>query len=113
MVIWRKESNGIQLVNPNGIALGFDRGPIFERTCKEQLVRLGPGDRVVMYTDGIPESMDKDHEEFGDKRFYQLIQKVAARNSNQFVNIIVGKVDEHAADAEQHDDITILSFMVE
>ncbi|MCI0343639.1 MAG: SpoIIE family protein phosphatase [Planctomycetales bacterium] len=113
MVIWRKESNGIQLVNPNGIALGFDRGPIFERTAKEQLVRLGKGDRVVMYTDGVVESMNKDHEEFGDKHFYQLVQKVANRNSNQVVNIIVTKLDEHQGDAEQHDDITMLTFMVE
>ncbi len=113
MVIWRKESNAIQLVNPNGIALGFDRGPIFDRTIKEQMVKLNSGDRVVMYTDGIPESMNPKHEEFGDKRFYQLCQKVANRNSNQFTNIVVAKIREHQAEGEQHDDITILTLSVE
>ena len=76
-------------------------------------MKLNAGDRVVMYTDGIPESMNMKHEEFGDKRFYQLCQKVAPRNSNQFTNIVVAKIREHQGDGEQHDDITILTLAVE
>ena len=77
------------------------------------MIKLNPGDRLVLYTDGIPESMNANHEEFGDKRFYQLCQKVASRNSSQFTNIVVAKVKEHQGDSEQHDDITILTLAVE
>ena len=52
MVIWRAAKRTHELVRPNGIALGFDKGPIFDRTVREQKVKLYRGDRVLMYTDG-------------------------------------------------------------
>jgi sigma-B regulation protein RsbU (phosphoserine phosphatase) len=43
LVVWRAASNNVELVNPNGIALGFDKGPVFERTVKEVTISLGMG----------------------------------------------------------------------
>jgi hypothetical protein len=40
MVLWRKASNTCHLVNPNGLALGIDKGPLLEKTLKEQRVQL-------------------------------------------------------------------------
>ena len=56
MVVWRAASNKIELVNPSGIALGFDKGPVFEQTIREEIVALGKGDRVLLFTDGTVDS---------------------------------------------------------
>src|SRR5258708_4834997 len=70
MVLWRKASNTCHLVNSNGLALGIDPGPLFEKTVKEQKVQLFKGDRFVLYTDGGTESMNRQREQFGQNRFY-------------------------------------------
>jgi sigma-B regulation protein RsbU (phosphoserine phosphatase) len=112
LIVFRAKTKKLDMVNPNGIALGFDKGPIFDRTIKEEWIDLGPGDRVVLYTDGVVEAMDDKHEEYGDDRFNMVCQKVGDRNSNQFINILVGDLNKHQGKADQHDDITISTFRV-
>ncbi|HYE98811.1 MAG TPA: SpoIIE family protein phosphatase [Planctomycetota bacterium] len=109
MVVVR--GNGqVQLVNPNGIALGFDKGPVFDRSVKEEVVTLGHGDRIVAFTDGTVEAMSPDNQEFGDKRFYQMIQQLSGRDSNQLLNLLVKAIDDHRGNAPQSDDITIVTM---
>ena len=110
LVVWRAASNNVELVNPNGIALGFDKGPVFERTVKEVTISLGHGDRIVAFTDGTVEAMNSANQEFGDDRFYTLIRDLAPRDSNQMLNLIVKALDEHKGHAPQSDDITIVTL---
>ncbi len=111
MVLFRDKLGKCSLVNPKGIALGFDKGPIFERTITEETIKLQPGDRVVLYTDGVPEAMNPEQEEYGEKRFYKLVQANSTKNSNQFVNLLVDSLEQWKGEAgEQSDDITIVTF---
>jgi serine phosphatase RsbU (regulator of sigma subunit) len=110
LVVWRAATNTVELVNPNGIALGFDKGPVFERTVKEVTISLGHGDRIVAFTDGTVEAMNSANQEFGDDRFYRLIRDLAPRDSNQMLNLIVKALDDHKGNAPQSDDITIVTL---
>jgi serine phosphatase RsbU (regulator of sigma subunit) len=110
MVVFRERTGECELVNPNGIALGFDAGPIFDRTLQERRITLEGGDRVVMYTDGVVEAMSEEHEEYGDERFYRFVRDHARMRSKDFVLALVRDLDEHKGSAEQHDDITISTF---
>ncbi|HUR39154.1 MAG TPA: SpoIIE family protein phosphatase [Planctomycetota bacterium] len=110
LVVWRAATNQVQLVNPNGIALGFDKGPVFERTVKDEVIVLGHGDRIVAFTDGTVEAMNAKNQEFGDERFYTLIRDLAPRDSNQMLNLLVKELDEHKGHAPQSDDITIVTL---
>jgi len=109
LVLWREEKGKIHTVNPNGIALGFDEGPLFEETIEESVLSLNRGDRFVLYTDGVVEAMSMQDEEFGDRQFYRLCGQFADQDANQFTNIIVQEVADHQGRAEQHDDITIVN----
>ena len=110
LVVWRAAADKIELVNPSGIALGFDKGPVFERTIREEKIVLEPGDRIVAYTDGVVEAMNADNQEFGDKRFQDLVQDLGARDSNQLLNLIMKAIDEHRGEAPQSDDITMVTL---
>lgn len=112
MVVFRKATGKYELINPNGIALGFDKGPIFERTIKEQSIPYAPGDRFVLYTDGVVEAMNAKNVEFGDERFYKMVQTLADKDSNVFINTIVKALDDHKGDSPQHDDITLVTVRV-
>jgi serine phosphatase RsbU (regulator of sigma subunit) len=113
MVLYRARTGKVELVNPQGIALGFDKGPIFNRTIKEQTLQLYKGDRVVMYTDGVVESMNEKSEEFTDQRFYTWAQNNARGKSRDFVRALLRELDGHRGNAEPHDDITIVTVGVE
>jgi sigma-B regulation protein RsbU (phosphoserine phosphatase) len=112
MVLWRKESNSCHLVNPNGLALGIDKGPLFQRTLKEQTIQLSQGDRFALYTDGVIESMNPQNEQFGQTRFYLRAKQLADRSSSDFLSAIARELEAHQGDAPQHDDITILTGRV-
>jgi len=112
MLIWRQKTNQIEKVRPNGIALGFDKGPVFNRTVRELKVQLFPGDRVVMYTDGVVEAMNDKREEWSDEALDAFTIKNAALPSKEYVRLLVKELDDHKGSAEQHDDITIMTFRV-
>ncbi|HHN46877.1 MAG TPA: HAMP domain-containing protein, partial [Planctomycetes bacterium] len=109
MYLYRAANREVEAINPNGIALGFDPGPIFEKTLQEKTIQLYPGDRFVLYTDGVVEAMSPQHEEFGDDKLIGLIKAFPQASSRDMVNAIVNSVMQHQGDAEQHDDITIVT----
>lgn len=117
MIIHDDES--YELINPNGIALGFDKGRVFDRTIKEQEITLRSGDRVVAYTDGVVEAMNLANEEYTDERFFEFVQTHHRLASEQFVVSLLTDLDAHQRSkdtrhkkAEPHDDITIVTFRV-
>jgi sigma-B regulation protein RsbU (phosphoserine phosphatase) len=112
MVLWRKATNTCHLVNPNGLALGIDRGTLFDKTIKEQKIQLHPGDRFVVYTDGVVESMNSKQEQLGSHRLYLLVKQYAEKGSNEFSNLIATVLENHKGEAQQHDDITMVTVRV-
>ncbi|MEK7413709.1 MAG: SpoIIE family protein phosphatase, partial [Planctomycetota bacterium] len=73
MVIYRAKTRTAELATTKGIALGFNEGPVFDRTIQLAQTTLERGDAIVLYTDGFPEAMNAKNEEFGDEKFYRLI----------------------------------------
>jgi len=112
MVLCRHGSGKALLVNPNGIALGFDKGPVFDRVLTEGKLTLEPGDRFVMYTDGVVEAMNDKNEEYTEERFYKFVHQNTTMPSKEFTWALVADLDAHKGDAEQHDDITIVTVRV-
>ncbi len=112
VVLYRAKAGENELIKPAGIALGFDKGTIFDNHIKEVEVQLEEGDRIVTYTDGVNEAMNNDSEEFGEDRFFQLVKTHARKSSQEFVDAIVKALDEHRGAAEQSDDITITTLSV-
>lgn len=113
VVLYRAKTGQNELLKPKGIALGFDKGTIFDNNIQETEVQLEPGDRLVTYTDGVNEAMNNESEEFGDDRFYNLVKDHARKSSKEFVEALVRELDAHRGDAEQSDDITIVTLSVD
>jgi len=110
LVIVRHKSKTWENFNPTGIALGFDKGPLFNRTIKDEELTLNLGDRVVLYTDGVVEAMSEDKEEYGMQRFKEFCVKYAGLKSSVFVTQLINELDRHKGGASQHDDITVIAL---
>jgi sigma-B regulation protein RsbU (phosphoserine phosphatase) len=113
MVVIRESTRRCELMNPGGIALGFDKGPVFDRTLREGRLVVGQGDRILMFTDGVVEAMNERREEYGEERFYRFVLRHSTLPSRELVRTIVRDLDEHKGRADQHDDITIVTFRAE
>ena len=108
MVVWRANSRGHELATGKGIAVGFNDGPIFDKTIESHALTLGQGDGFSIYTDGFPEAMNAKNEEFGDERFYQTIAHHGKLGAQQMVSAAVSDIAKHRGEAEQSDDLTII-----
>ena len=112
MLIYREATGQVEKIRPNGIALGFDKGPVFDRTIREERIQLEKGDRVVLYTDGVVEAMDPDRVEWSEEALDAFTLKNATLTSKEYVRLLIKELDDHQGAGEQHDDITVTTFRV-
>jgi hypothetical protein len=108
LVLWRQGKTAT--VNPNGIALGLDIGPVFDKTIEEKKFTLQKNDRLVIHTDGVIGAKDENGEAYGEERFLEAVRRQGAMNSAAFVNFIAGGVDKFIGEGEQTDDITVCTL---
>jgi sigma-B regulation protein RsbU (phosphoserine phosphatase) len=67
---------------------------------------IQPGDRLLLYTDGLLEAANKTGEEFGSERLLHLLKETANRNAEQAADHIVSTLNQWST--AQNDDLTLL-----
>jgi len=78
---------------------------------EERVVDLGPGDMIVLYSDGIVETLCRDGEQFGQERLASVAACHAATGTpGHLIDVLVNEARtwNHAATFE--DDITLVAF---
>lgn len=111
-VIVRRANSEAEHLQPDGLAIGLDRGSEFDRVIQEQTVRLADGDTVVLYTDGLSEARNMLSEEFGDDRVVRTVSGIDATSAQQTLDDIFDEVSGFVEGANQHDDMTVLVVRV-
>lgn len=71
-------------------------------------LQLQPGERLLLYTDGVTESVNVALEAYGEERLEQLVAETDTMSVKETVNYIKDHVESFAGEAEQFDDITLL-----
>ena len=89
------------------MALGGMDGVKYRRETTE----LHPGDRLVLYTDGVTEANSDYHGFYGEGRLAEKATADAGKSISEEVSSIVEDVIAFTGDAEQFDDVTL--FIVE
>jgi sigma-B regulation protein RsbU (phosphoserine phosphatase) len=104
-----------QLIEPDGLVLGlqFDEGQMFESLLQETTVRLASDDVIVLFTDGISETMNEAFDCFGEARLARLVEQYAHLPFEQLRSYISAELKTFAGGADQHDDMTMILLRVE
>jgi serine phosphatase RsbU (regulator of sigma subunit) len=99
----------LQGIHAEGIALGFDKGPVFDKSLKEVEFDMGPGDRLVLNTPGVFSVKNYEGMDLGVKGFAKAINKQALKPSDEFVTKVVNIIDNYAGHEVEDSDITFLT----
>ena len=87
---------------------GFVLGGMEDVTYKEYELQLEPGDKLFLYTDGLPEATDCDGNMFGTDRMLDALNRDPAGDSEAVIKGVRKAVDGFVRDAEQFDDLTMM-----
>lgn len=77
---------------------------------KEQTCYFAPGTQLVLYSDGVTEAQNEEAKFYKMERLLQFIEKNKNLSSKAMVEGIIANVDAYAGDAEQSDDLTVMSL---
>ena len=79
---------------------------------KDREFTLNDGDAIFVYTDGVTEATDAEGGMFGEERLVDVLNECdEADDMEQVVKNVKAKIDSFVGEAEQFDDITMLSFI--
>jgi len=107
-MIVRRDGRKVEALGDGGLVAGFDINCVY----LEDRVRLSPGDRFVLCTDGITESANEDGEMLGRERLVTLLADTLDAPAEDIPDRILEAVGQHSGTAPQSDDRTILVMEV-
>ena len=87
---------------------GFVIGGMEGIRYKEYELKLLPGSRLFLYTDGVPEATNADNEMFGTDRMLEALNLDPTAEPKAVLDNVRSAVDGFVKDAEQFDDLTML-----
>jgi sigma-B regulation protein RsbU (phosphoserine phosphatase) len=76
---------------------------------REQVVRLQPGDRLVLYSDGLTEARNADGEHFGTRRLLTTLEETSHLPLGEGLNALLENAEAWRGNTPRHDDIAILA----
>ncbi|MGI4884663.1 MAG: PP2C family protein-serine/threonine phosphatase [Janthinobacterium lividum] len=91
-----------------GLGLGIIRNDSYEKHINNQFYDYGPGDVMVIYTDGIVEARGAGQEEYGEDRLKQRLEECYYQNANEIKSFILNDLNGFTAGQPIHDDQTLL-----
>lgn len=75
-------------------------------------LKLSPGDRIFLYTDGVTEATDENNRLYGEERLLETVNQNIVKNTQMLCEAVKDDVDRFVGDAPQFDDITMLAVSV-
>ena len=106
-LVYRSDGS-IRTLLPTGAAIGL----VEQTTFEQRRIGLGPGDRVLLYTDGVVESLNKQNELFGQERLEKFLRTSSQLSAHQLVTSLRDRVQQFIETTAPTDDTTIIALEV-
>ena len=106
---YRSSTGKVDQILENGMVLGL----LDDATYESLEIPLEPGDRHVLYTDGILEAANPAEEMYGAERFMRFLETNCTLNADQFADTFLAEIADWSSQCGkpgQQDDLTILLF---
>jgi sigma-B regulation protein RsbU (phosphoserine phosphatase) len=91
-------------------AEGFPIAFVPEVVYEQKSLTLSPGDRIFLYSDGVPEAMDKDREPYGEEKMASCLDGGRGGPVDASVASLLDAVEAWCQPNGPLDDVTILGI---
>ena len=102
--VFRARENRLEALSAWGFPLGVRRREPF----REATVSFQPGDRLILYSDGLIEALDDDGEPFGFDRFEAVLLKHGASGAAGIREALLKSVRSFTRNRPPEDDQTLV-----
>jgi sigma-B regulation protein RsbU (phosphoserine phosphatase) len=109
-LLYKQESQTVTPLKPPGMVVGIDSGSVFDRLTTDFAVPLERNDCLVLYTDGVTETLNAEGDEFGVDRMMQSVRDSATNEAPAIVKKIIEDVRTFTGSVPQNDDITLIAI---
>src|SRR6266403_3458447 len=107
---YQGQSQTVTPVKSPGMVVGIDSGSVFDRLTVDFAVPLERNDCLVLYTDGVTETLNSEGDEYGVDRMMQSVRASANDGAQAIVKRIIEDVREFTGSVPQNDDITVIAI---
>ena len=109
-LLYKRQAETVTPIKSPGMVVGIDSGSVFDRLTTDFAVPLEHDDCLVLYTDGVTETLNSDGDEFGLERMMQAVRASATKGAPAIVTRIIDDVRDFAGSVPQNDDITLIAI---
>jgi len=103
-VVTRAEGKFELVKDKHGFVIGGMEGIKY----KEYEIKMGPGEELFLYTDGVPEATNARNELYGTERMMAVLNSSQGMEPEKVLKMVKADVDRFVGDAPQFDDLTML-----
>jgi sigma-B regulation protein RsbU (phosphoserine phosphatase) len=97
-----------QMVEGGGTPIGW----VEDMEYDDYVVKLQPGDRLYLYSDGVPEAMDEGLIQFTMKQMFEIMELGQSRSLDDSVSLLLTSVERWCAKNGPKDDVSILGLEI-
>jgi sigma-B regulation protein RsbU (phosphoserine phosphatase) len=109
-LLYKRQLETVTPVKSPGMVVGIDSGNVFDRLTTDFAVPLERDDCLVLYTDGVTETLNAEGDEFGVERMMQSVRASATNGAQAIVRKIIEDVRDFTGSIPQNDDITLIAI---
>lgn len=89
----------VQEVGAEGLALGLDEGPVFEKGLRSTVVPVSQGTRVVIANDAAQRL----------EGFHDIVAEHSPKHTAPFMNLVLGGLESQAGEGGLREDVVLLT----
>lgn len=103
-VISLQKGKPVDQLRPTGIALGL----LEDTHWQQKIVKLHPGDVLLLYTDGVTEAQNRHGVFFGEQRLLEVVRSKSSSSAYEIQQAVLNEVHNFSGDIPRQDDIAIV-----
>jgi len=105
-VLLKSDTGEVEYLDTGGLFIGaLDEA---RDTYEEKFTKLNYGDRIILYTDGIPEAQNIEKKEYSNEGFERSILANKDKDLEEYTESLIADVRNYMGEVGSIDDITLL-----
>ena len=99
----------VEPIQSPGMAVGMVPPDVFDSIIEDVSIHFGSNDALILYTDGITESINAQGEEYGSQRLLEVLEKHGEQEAHVLIEKTLESVDRFSQTSGQFDDLTLIT----